>query len=66
MQYLEFSTDFRTQWYYSNIMYGLAEHVLETIEGRSWKDIVRTNIYQVDTNQPSGIFIYSRTDSVML
>ena len=47
MQYLEFAADFRTVRYYNNIMYGLAEHVLETIDGRSWQDIVRENIYEV-------------------
>ena len=48
MQYLEFVTEFRAARVYNNIVYGLAEYVLEQITGRSWKEMVREEIFEVE------------------
>ena len=47
LRFLEFAYDFRVMLNYNNLMYGLAEFVVETLDGRKWKDIVREEIYQV-------------------
>ena len=47
LRFLDFATPFRTALVYNNILYGLAEYVLQTLDGRPWKDIVREELFQV-------------------
>ena len=46
LQFLAYDYDFRDRYRYQNIMYSIAELVAETLDGRSWKDIMREEIFQ--------------------
>ncbi|KAH3781630.1 hypothetical protein DPMN_159530 [Dreissena polymorpha] len=40
LQYMPAVAPFRTQFHYSNFMYMLAGHVIETLAGETWEDLV--------------------------
>lgn len=46
LPYLENSKDFRTDFQYNNLMFGVAGHLIERLSGKTWEENVRERIFQ--------------------
>lgn len=46
MKYLDFSKDFRETWQYNNLMYIVIGYIIESITGMSWREFVKTRIFE--------------------
>ena len=46
MRFLEPNKEFRSEFKYNNLMYGLLTHVTEVLGGDSWENLMKRHIFQ--------------------
>jgi len=57
LRYIKPATSFRSRYAYDNLLYVVAGHIIETVHGKPWEDVVRERIFtplQMTTTSPSS------------
>jgi CubicO group peptidase (beta-lactamase class C family) len=57
LRYIKPATSFRSRYAYDNLLYVVAGHIVETLEGKPWEEVIRERIFaplQMTTTSPSS------------